>query len=188
MGVGSSGWFGSFAGRMPTQRTGRRKGERRNHDRYKGQEMVSRAQCRRHLYSEIGERRRKRKHSVGRTPAVRHCGANNDNLSTAKNTMENQPTQSGGTVPAVVSDALFGFHGSCAPGMPGRSTSWRTFSVGICPIIPKASGKGTKRGAVVVRVSGPTDAKGVAAVEAKAREIIAALSAGTYAGPKRVTI
>ena len=123
-----------------------------------------------------------------RTPAVRHGVANNGNLSTAKNTMENQPTQSGGTVPAVVSDALFGFHGSCAPGMPGRSTSWRTFSVGIFPIIPKASGKGTKRGAVVVRVSGPTDAKGVAAVEAKAREIIAALSAGTYAGPKRVTI
>jgi hypothetical protein len=37
---------------------------------------------------------------------VRHGGANNSELSTAKITMENQPTQSGGTVPAVVSDAL----------------------------------------------------------------------------------
>lgn len=37
-----------------------------------------------------------------------HGGANNDNLSTAKITMKNQPTQSGGAVPAVGSDGLFG--------------------------------------------------------------------------------
>lgn len=99
--------------------------------------------------------------------------------------MKNNPTAPSGH---VGSSDLFGFHGSCSPGMSGRSTSWRTFSVGIFPIIPKASGKGTKRGKVVVRVSGPTDKKGVAAVEAKAREIITSLSAGTYAGPKRVTL
>lgn len=39
---------------------------------------------------------------------MRHGGANNDNLSTAKITMENQPTQSGVQAPAVVSDGLLG--------------------------------------------------------------------------------
>lgn len=80
------------------------------------------------------------------------------------------------------------FEGSCAPGTDGvlKHSTQETFSLGIFQWVPKNSGKGCKRGAVKVRVKGPfhkpTD------VYAKAGEIVAALDAGTYSGPKNVTV
>lgn len=76
-----------------------------------------------------------------------------------------------------------GFSGACRPGgeYPGQFT---TFSVGVFEWVPKASGKGVKRSAVKVRVSGLTAQP--ERVDAKAAEIVAALDAGTYKGPKHV--
>ena len=78
----------------------------------------------------------------------------------------------------------YDFDGSCKPGKGYAGQS--TFSVGIFPILPKASGKGTKRGAVVVRVKGlcsdPTP------VYEKAREICQVLEKGEYQGPKNVSV
>jgi hypothetical protein len=80
------------------------------------------------------------------------------------------------------------FSGQCAPGPTqdkGAATG-RSFSVGIFEVLPRASGKGTKRGPVKVRVKGPmSDPE---AVFARARLICAQLDAGTYTGPKSVTV
>lgn len=62
----------------------------------------------------------------------------------------------------------------------------RTFSVGIFPILQKANGNGTKRGAVVVMVKGYTSSPG--AVYKKAEEIVRILNSGEeYNGPKTIT-
>lgn len=82
------------------------------------------------------------------------------------------------------------FSGQCAPGPQqdkGAAAGWyRTFSAGIFEVLPRASGKGMKRGPVKVRVRGPlADPE---AVFARARLICAQLDAGTYQGPKSVTV
>jgi hypothetical protein len=46
------------------------------------------------------------------------------------------------------------FAGACAPDQPQFSASWVTFSVGIFQWLPKAGGRGLKRGKVVRRVKG----------------------------------
>ena len=65
-----------------------------------------------------------------------------------------------------------------------------TFSVGIfqwLPTNPKyPSISAPKKGSTFVRVSGPTS--NPEAVYAKARAIVAELDAGTYSGPKRVSL
>ena len=80
---------------------------------------------------------------------------------------------------------VYGISGAFAPdGNMRRCSGMRTFSVGIYPILPKASGEGTKRGKVRVRVSGLVADQ--EAVFARAREIAAQLEAGKYVGPKNV--
>lgn len=82
---------------------------------------------------------------------------------------------------------LHGFDGNCRPGGPGEfCSSQETFSVGIFQILPKSSGKGTKRGPVKVRVRGYVSHPGY--VYSKAREIVDQLDAGTYSGPKTVRV
>ena len=80
------------------------------------------------------------------------------------------------------------FDGNCAPGAAGEIKYFAqdTFSVGIFQWVLKSSGKGCKRSAVKVRVKGSFDRP--AGVYAKAREIANALDAGTYSGPKNVTV
>lgn len=81
-----------------------------------------------------------------------------------------------------------GFDGDCAPGAAGvlKNSVQETFSVGIFEWVPKSSGKGCKRGAVKVRVKGPFGDP--EKVYAKARTIAGELDAGSYAGPKNVTV
>jgi hypothetical protein len=77
-----------------------------------------------------------------------------------------------------------GFSGACRPG-----SGWaghHTFSVGVFQWVQKASGKGCKKSAVKVRVSGSTAHP--ERVDAKATEIVEALDAGTYTGPKHVRV
>jgi len=69
---------------------------------------------------------------------------------------------------------------------PDPHTAQESFSVGIFQCVPRNSGKGGKKSAVKVRVRGyvsqPTK------VYDRAKEIIIALDAGTYTGPKNVTV
>jgi len=82
---------------------------------------------------------------------------------------------------------LHGYSGEYDPrDCKHKFASLKTFSLGIFPILPKASGKGMKKGTVVVRVSGPTSKP--EAVAEKAREIIKLLDAREYTGPKRVRV
>jgi len=81
---------------------------------------------------------------------------------------------------------LHGYAGKCAPGQPGGWCRYFTFSVGIFPLVPKADGKGTKRGKTLVRVQGLTEKP--EDVYTKAREIISLLDAGKYYGPKVVYV
>ncbi len=76
--------------------------------------------------------------------------------------------------------------GACAPTRP-HDYSYRTFSVGIFQWVMKNLALGTvRKGSALVRVSGPTS--NPEAVYAKARAIVAELDAGTYSGPKRVSL
>jgi len=81
------------------------------------------------------------------------------------------------------------FSGSYAP-RPGETSGpmssfqQRTFSVGIFQWVLKSGGKGCKKSAVKVRVSGPCHLSNM--VYDKAREVIALLDAGTYQGPKHI--
>ena len=59
-------------------------------------------------------------------------------------------------------------------------------SIGIFELIPKASGRGTRKGPVKVRVIG--DVSNEAAVKAKVLEIVELLDNGKYLGPKNVKI
>ncbi len=81
-----------------------------------------------------------------------------------------------------------GFIGACAPGEQKVFMGFNqlTFSVGIFEWIPKSGGKGVKKSAVKVRVTGPCS--NPEAVKAKAEEIVAQLDAGTYSGPKNVKV
>jgi len=79
---------------------------------------------------------------------------------------------------------LHGFDGSWTPGKEPFNSE--TFSVGVFPILKKSSGKGTKRGKVLVRVRGLTSDP--EPVYTKAREIIDLLDAGRYTDPKTVRI
>jgi|GEM_PF-6215057 len=68
----------------------------------------------------------------------------------------NKPSQVSGIVPAPYA---WDFDGACVPvladGSVRRSfTTFETFSVGIFQWIPRASGKGLKRGKVKERISG----------------------------------
>lgn len=78
------------------------------------------------------------------------------------------------------------FAGACVPGGISGWSGQRTFSVGIFRWIPTANGKSRKKSAVGVRVSGSCSDPEL--VYAKAREIVAALDAGTYHGPKSVVL
>ena len=80
------------------------------------------------------------------------------------------------------------FEGSCAPGgkLPPLAYHWDTFSVGVFEAVSTADGKHIKKGPVKVRVKGLT--RYPDPVFAKAREIAAALDAGTYSGPKNVSV
>ena len=75
------------------------------------------------------------------------------------------------------------FDGACAPRPPFGSNL--TFSVGVFEYVEKRS-VGLKRGKVKVRVKGPTSDP--ERVFAKAREIVEQLDAGTYTGPKNVSV
>lgn len=79
-------------------------------------------------------------------------------------------------------------HDFSGRGAPEKgSTRWnRTFSVGVFQWVHKVNGKDLKKGHVKVRVKGRTDNPEL--VYNKAREIIAVLDAGTYNGPKNVTV
>lgn len=61
-----------------------------------------------------------------------------------------------------------------------------TFSVGVFQWVPMKSCYGTKKGKAKVRVKGFTSDR--EAVHARAREIADQLDAGTYVGPKTVTV
>jgi len=80
------------------------------------------------------------------------------------------------------------FDGACVPdsNLVPRFRGQTTFSVGIYPVIPRANGKGTKRGKVVVRVYGLCERPDP--VYTMARAIVRALDAGTYDGPKTVRV
>jgi hypothetical protein len=73
-----------------------------------------------------------------------------------------------------------GFSGNCAPGV--TQFTYETLSVGV----PKSSGKGLKKGPVKVRISGHTSDH--ESVYEKARQVVAQLDAGTYAGPKTIRV
>ena len=77
-----------------------------------------------------------------------------------------------------------GFDGACAPDS-ALGCKWDTFSVGVFEYVEKRS-VGLKRGKVKVRVKGPTSDP--ERVFAKAREIVEQLDAGTYTGPKNVSV
>lgn len=80
------------------------------------------------------------------------------------------------------------FDGHCAPGGSGAAYfgGQATFSVGVFQWVPKSHSNGLKRGPVKVRVKGRCSDPEL--VYAKAREIASALDAGTYRGPKHVTV
>lgn len=73
-----------------------------------------------------------------------------------------------------------GFSGAC---LPRYGSHFETFSVGVFEWVPRANGKGVKRGPVKVRVWGKDERK----IMARAREIAAELDAGAYRGPKKVS-
>jgi len=83
------------------------------------------------------------------------------------------------------------FSGNCVPRQDGSSLypSQETFSVGVFEWLRrgrKGDGKCCKAGPVKVRIKGLV--ADPAAVLAKAKEIAAALDAGTYTGPKNVKV
>ncbi len=76
------------------------------------------------------------------------------------------------------------FDGACKP-TPGY-VGWKTFSVGVFELLANASGSGTKRGPVKVRIVGQCDE--AERVYAMAHSIVQQLDAGTYSGPKRIVL
>lgn len=75
------------------------------------------------------------------------------------------------------------FAGSCAPGALNQlSGGQETFSVGIFEWLPKANGKGVKKGPVKVRLRGSMSDPDE--VYSAARRVCEQLDMGTYKGPK----
>jgi predicted RecA/RadA family phage recombinase len=68
------------------------------------------------------------------------------------------------------------FYGDCAPDESRAGIGWKTFTLGIFQWLPKASGKGLKRGKVIQRVKGTRDNPALA--YRKAREVCARLNMG----------
>jgi hypothetical protein len=86
--------------------------------------------------------------------------------------------------PAMSIEGKHAYDGSCKPG--GQTLcGQQTFSVGIFQWVPKASG-GLKKSKVKVRVYGSVDYPD--SVYDRAEEIVRALDAGTYDGPKSVRV
>ena len=77
-----------------------------------------------------------------------------------------------------------GFDGKCAPSARESWSGQETFSLGIFEWVPKASGKGVKRGPVKVRVRGSVSSPRGAYRRAEA--IASALNYKLYTGPKNV--
>ena len=76
------------------------------------------------------------------------------------------------------------YDGSCAPGR--TSDRYDTFSVGVFEWVYTTASRRAKRGPVKVRVKGRTsDAE---AVYRRALDVVAALDAGTYTGPKLIDV
>lgn len=89
--------------------------------------------------------------------------------------------------PTLNDAGMHAFEGNCAPGdTPKGPNTFSSFSLGIFEWVPKASGKGVKRGKVKVRVSGPMSNPRL--VYARAREIVKQLDKGTYNGTKHVQV
>ena len=86
---------------------------------------------------------------------------------------------------APATTGTHGFSGNCTPDKIG-SFYQETFSVGIFEWLSKSGGKGVKKSAVKVRVSGSVSKEMV--VYETAREIVTELDTGTYKGPKIVKI
>lgn len=78
------------------------------------------------------------------------------------------------------------FDGACAPLPTGQGRLYETFSVGVFQWIWKSGKMDVKRGPVKVRIKGRCD--NPEPVYAKAREVVAALDAGMYVGPKTVDL
>jgi len=79
------------------------------------------------------------------------------------------------------------FDGACSPNkFTTFNSSFESFSVGVFEWIPTKDGSSTKKGKVKVRVKGATSEPDK--VFDKAREIVAALDAGVYVGPRNVTV
>lgn len=78
-----------------------------------------------------------------------------------------------------------GYSGSFAP-TSAHSGCTETFSYGIFEMVPAKTVTGWKKGPVKVRVSGYTSQ--AEAVKTKTEEIVAALDACTYTGPKNVKL
>ncbi len=79
------------------------------------------------------------------------------------------------------------YHGACAPGNapPTWTSRHFRFSVGCFQYLPKANGRGVKRGPVKVRITGFTRSPEL--VYEKAAEVCRQLDAGTYNGPRNIT-
>jgi hypothetical protein len=60
------------------------------------------------------------------------------------------------------------FYGDCAPDESRPGVGWKTFTLGIFQWLPKASGKGLKRGKVIFRVKGTRDNPALAYSQARA--------------------
>jgi hypothetical protein len=80
------------------------------------------------------------------------------------------------------------YSGSCSPQYAGQQvlSSQNTFSVGIFQWLPKSSGKGLKKSAVIVRVKGYISEP--EKVYQKAKDICTQLDEGTYKGKKTVSV
>ena len=78
------------------------------------------------------------------------------------------------------------YSGAWSPRVGGQYYSNTTFSVGIYEAFPEFAGERAGKSAVKVRVSGYTIKPEL--VYQKAREICEQLDAGTYAGPKNVSV
>ncbi len=84
--------------------------------------------------------------------------------------------------------STYAFDGEFLPSRRRMGGGNDTFSLGVYPQVPRANGKGIKRGRVLVRIVARADAEGERLAVAKANEVIAQLTAGTYSGPKSVRV
>lgn len=88
-------------------------------------------------------------------------------------------------VPSNVGSGGLFIHGACAPG-ENSSTPFVTFCLGIYRAIRRDSGVGFKASKCLVRISGPITKD--TEVYAMAAEIMKAIEAESYDGPKNVRV